>query len=130
MFGKLFPKSDNSGFTRKDKKIFETFMALWSEGHAKNDTSAADAYLANNGWTQDYLEAVMDHFSPVPTTYTNEQINAAKVALEAFNAGDEEGCMNHLAEAGLSVSDMAACGKQYWDEVRSGSREHVGLTGS
>lgn len=130
MFGKLFPKADNSGFTRKDKKIFETFMTLWSEGNAKNDTSAADAFLAKNGWNRDYLESVMDHFSPAPTIYTDGQINAARAALEAFNAGDEEGCMSRLAEAGLSVSDMAACGKQYRAEVRSGSREHVELTGS
>lgn len=130
MFGKLFRKADNSGFTRKDEKILGTFMALWSKGNAKNDTSAADAFLAKNGWTQDYLETVMDHFSPAPTIYTDEQINAANAALEAFNAGDEEDCMNRLAEAGLSVSDMAACGKQYWDEVHSGSREHVGPTGS
>lgn len=113
MFSKLF-RTDDSVFTRKDQRILSQYLLLWSEGRGQGDTSAAEAFLAKNHWTEAYANAAFEHFHP-KRIYSAEEYAVAKEAALIFS-GSPQAASELLRKHGLTAGQVEECLDQFAEE--------------
>lgn len=116
MFNLFRSAPDASGFTSKDKRNINKFLALVDEGirnDAVDDYAAAEAFLVEIKWPIDYAAAV--YKALCPPVYTDEQVAAAREGMALITAGDKGGGNTIHDAHGLSTDDVIKCVDQFYD---------------